>query len=171
METKECRVCLSSENEKSLFSPCLCKGSQSYIHQECLLSMREINENFLYQCPTCKFRYKLSEPLFVKYMLKDEFQIFISLSLSFFLVFLVAGLLKLIFISKKPKISYIRLAMSLIVTIGCPLMFYYNEQPEDFVMPIFTVEACFLYLCYGIHQRTKKFILTNIKAKTKVQSI
>ncbi|KAL7785820.1 hypothetical protein V8C37DRAFT_393429 [Trichoderma ceciliae] len=45
-----------------LLSPCKCKGSQKYVHEGCLNSWRlsnpTVKRNY-WQCPTCKFSYRL----------------------------------------------------------------------------------------------------------------
>ncbi|KJZ70373.1 hypothetical protein HIM_10217 [Hirsutella minnesotensis 3608] len=46
-----------------LLSPCKCKGSQKYVHEGCLNSWRSANpmaERNYWQCPTCKFNYRLA---------------------------------------------------------------------------------------------------------------
>ncbi|PHH90280.1 hypothetical protein CDD83_4081 [Cordyceps sp. RAO-2017] len=46
-----------------LLSPCKCKGSQKYVHEGCLNSWRLANpmaERNYWQCPTCKFNYRLA---------------------------------------------------------------------------------------------------------------
>ncbi|KAH6897409.1 hypothetical protein B0T10DRAFT_476773 [Thelonectria olida] len=46
-----------------LLSPCKCKGSQKYVHEGCLNAWRLANpteaRNY-WQCPTCKFSYRIS---------------------------------------------------------------------------------------------------------------
>lgn len=46
-----------------LLSPCNCKGSSKYVHEGCLNAWRLVNpsatRNF-WQCPTCKFNYRLA---------------------------------------------------------------------------------------------------------------
>ncbi|EWZ96766.1 hypothetical protein FOCG_05581 [Fusarium oxysporum f. sp. radicis-lycopersici 26381] len=46
-----------------LLSPCKCKGSQKYVHEGCLSAWRLANpmeaRNY-WQCPTCKFTYRIS---------------------------------------------------------------------------------------------------------------
>ncbi|VUC33430.1 unnamed protein product [Clonostachys rosea] len=46
-----------------LLSPCKCKGSQKYVHEGCLNAWRLANptatRNY-WQCPTCKFTYRMS---------------------------------------------------------------------------------------------------------------
>lgn len=59
-EERECRICMSSEDEDNLFTPCLCKGSSKYVHRECLNSWRMVDptsKNFT-QCSTCHYTYE-----------------------------------------------------------------------------------------------------------------
>jgi RING-variant domain len=59
----EPRVSYDSEGGK-LISPCKCKGSQKYVHEQCLEAWRMSDPSFrartYWECPTCKFRYKFS---------------------------------------------------------------------------------------------------------------
>ncbi|KAF4976163.1 hypothetical protein FZEAL_7141 [Fusarium zealandicum] len=46
-----------------LLSPCKCRGSQRYVHEGCLNAWRLANpteERNYWQCPTCKFTYRIS---------------------------------------------------------------------------------------------------------------
>ena len=46
-----------------LLSPCKCKGSQKYVHEGCLNAWRATNpmsDRVFWQCPTCKFTYRLT---------------------------------------------------------------------------------------------------------------
>ncbi|OMJ88186.1 hypothetical protein SteCoe_9919 [Stentor coeruleus] len=59
---KVCRVCFEDESEtKKVISPCLCKGSSKYIHEECLYtwitSQAEIKE--INKCEICNFKYNI----------------------------------------------------------------------------------------------------------------
>lgn len=57
MEETICRVCLSPEEPSNLVSPCSCKGTQKYVHRECLSKWRKRSPgNFLSSsyCPVCK---------------------------------------------------------------------------------------------------------------------
>lgn len=86
---RTCRICLDTEEPKfsaatstfgfssstrptyvsddpelgRLLSPCKCKGSQKYVHEGCLNAWRLANpmetRNY-WQCPTCKFSYRIS---------------------------------------------------------------------------------------------------------------
>ncbi|KAJ6260315.1 E3 ubiquitin-protein ligase [Drechslerella dactyloides] len=63
---KQCRICLDTSTEDAdpelgrLISPCLCKGSARYVHEECLRAWRlhSANEQSFYKCPTCHFEYQ-----------------------------------------------------------------------------------------------------------------
>jgi E3 ubiquitin-protein ligase DOA10 len=33
----ECRICLDEDYEENMVDPCLCKGSQRFAHEECLI--------------------------------------------------------------------------------------------------------------------------------------
>lgn len=57
-----CRYCLDSEGE-ALISPCLCKGTQAFIHISCQKKGYEINESAI--CLVCKGRFTniIEEPL------------------------------------------------------------------------------------------------------------
>ncbi|KAI5369326.1 Putative Zinc finger, RING-CH-type, Zinc finger, RING/FYVE/PHD-type [Septoria linicola] len=56
------RVTYESADGGRLLSPCKCKGSQKYVHEECLGAWRRADpmqtRNY-WECPTCRYRYKL----------------------------------------------------------------------------------------------------------------
>ncbi|KAK3344135.1 hypothetical protein B0T25DRAFT_318782 [Lasiosphaeria hispida] len=46
-----------------LMSPCLCKGSQKYVHEGCLQAWRQaspLSDRNFWRCPTCHFEYRLN---------------------------------------------------------------------------------------------------------------
>ena len=57
----ECRICLESEEEEKgeLISPCVCAGSQKYIHRSCLNRWRDGNRDgpAFTNCELCKYEY------------------------------------------------------------------------------------------------------------------
>ncbi|KAF3911469.1 hypothetical protein ABW20_dc0106008 [Dactylellina cionopaga] len=63
---KQCRICLDSTTEDidpelgRLISPCRCRGSARYVHEECLRAWRlhSANSQSFYKCPTCHFEYQ-----------------------------------------------------------------------------------------------------------------
>ena len=40
-----CRICLDSAQAKQLISPCACKGTQQFVHRECLINWQETAMN------------------------------------------------------------------------------------------------------------------------------
>jgi len=55
-----CRICLSSDDPDSLIAPCLCAGTQKWVHRGCLDEWRAQEQVPLAfgNCPTCKFSYR-----------------------------------------------------------------------------------------------------------------
>ncbi|GIZ40639.1 hypothetical protein CKM354_000396800 [Cercospora kikuchii] len=56
------RVTYESEDGGRLLSPCKCKGSQKYVHEECLGAWRRadpLQQRNYWECPTCRYKYKL----------------------------------------------------------------------------------------------------------------
>ena len=52
-----CRICLESTTPEDFISPCLCKGSQQWVHEQCLklwLIKSEKDEKDLTSCEVCK---------------------------------------------------------------------------------------------------------------------
>lgn len=58
-QAEPCRICLQDSDQKDLIQPCLCKGSQQFVHRSCLDEWRAThhNANCFDQCGTCLFRY------------------------------------------------------------------------------------------------------------------
>ena len=54
---KECRICLSDDDESDLISPCSCKGTSLYVHYGCLQEWRwcgSVNKSSCYnRCGSC----------------------------------------------------------------------------------------------------------------------
>ena len=56
-----CRVCRCDDADEPLFSPCLCRGSISYVHQDCLLQWLQVSGKKA--CELCAYPYRFS-PLY-----------------------------------------------------------------------------------------------------------
>ncbi|KAL6901013.1 hypothetical protein ACP4OV_005689 [Aristida adscensionis] len=57
-----CRICLETESEigDELISPCMCKGTQQFVHGSCLDHWRSVKEGFAFShCTTCKAQFHL----------------------------------------------------------------------------------------------------------------
>ncbi|TVU34574.1 hypothetical protein EJB05_16410 [Eragrostis curvula] len=85
-----CRICLESETDPGdeLISPCMCKGTQQFVHRSCLDHWRSVKEGSAFShCTTCKARFHLR----VVFMEDDlcrrlKFRLFVARDV--FLVFL-----------------------------------------------------------------------------------
>lgn len=57
-----CRICLEcdGEDDNDLISPCMCKGTQQFVHRSCLDHWRSVKEGFAFShCTTCKAQFHL----------------------------------------------------------------------------------------------------------------
>lgn len=57
-----CRICLEcdGEDDDELISPCMCKGTQQFVHRACLDHWRSVKEGFAFShCTTCKAQFHL----------------------------------------------------------------------------------------------------------------
>ena len=58
----QCRICLEESSDvKEFIAPCLCNGTNKYVHRHCLDEWRSQDpggKNFL-ECNTCKFKYEI----------------------------------------------------------------------------------------------------------------
>jgi len=81
---RNCRICLESEETRAtgrLFAPCICKGSMKYVHTKCLNEWRALatgTKNF-YECPQCKFKYKIERTPLANFFENDRIAIVIAL--------------------------------------------------------------------------------------------
>lgn len=63
-----CRICLQKAdiiNKRFLIDPCDCKGSQRYVHKDCLKRWVDISKKYE-SCPTCQSQYSVRFHLFNK---------------------------------------------------------------------------------------------------------
>ncbi|KAG8495631.1 hypothetical protein CXB51_013413 [Gossypium anomalum] len=97
-----CRICLECDGEEAepcangcfvliddeLISPCMCKGTQQFVHRACLDHWRSVKEGFSFShCTTCQARFHLRVELFEgNSWRKLKFRIFVARDV--FLVFL-----------------------------------------------------------------------------------
>ena len=63
--SKQCRICLDTDNQSDIISPCLCSGGSAFIHRKCLNHWRSRNARgigFEY-CDICHFKYVIETVL------------------------------------------------------------------------------------------------------------
>ncbi|XP_010925138.1 uncharacterized protein [Elaeis guineensis] len=77
-----CRICLEHDSEPGdeLISPCMCKGTQQFVHRSCLDHWRSVKEGFAFShCTTCKAQFHLQVELFKdNSWRKIKFRIFVA---------------------------------------------------------------------------------------------
>lgn len=58
---RQCRICLSCDEQEDLIAPCLCMGSVRWVHRGCLDEWRaqELRLNSFSHCELCKFEYRV----------------------------------------------------------------------------------------------------------------
>lgn len=76
-----------------LIRPCLCKGSQKYVHEGCLQQWRYSNSACLqktnfWQCPTCKFQYRLERMKWSRLIISPITRIGITLTVILAAIFI-----------------------------------------------------------------------------------
>ncbi|XP_002984472.2 E3 ubiquitin-protein ligase MARCH1 [Selaginella moellendorffii] len=86
-----CRICLecdSGEPGDELISPCMCKGTQQFVHRSCLDHWRSVKEGFAFShCTTCKAQFHLVPEIPEDYSWRKlKFKLFVARDV--FLVFL-----------------------------------------------------------------------------------
>jgi len=78
-----CRICLELEGcdpDDELIAPCLCKGTQQFVHRSCLDHWRSVKEGFAFShCTTCKAQFHLRAEVPEDYSLRKlKFRIFVA---------------------------------------------------------------------------------------------
>ncbi|KAK1550704.1 hypothetical protein Q3G72_023435 [Acer saccharum] len=82
-----CRICLESDGEPDdeLISPCMCKGTQQFVHRSCLDHWRSVKEGFAFShCTTCKAQFHLQVALFEENSWRQiKFRLFVARDVFF----------------------------------------------------------------------------------------
>ncbi|XP_034652010.1 E3 ubiquitin-protein ligase MARCH4 [Drosophila subobscura] len=73
-----CRICHNADNPEQLVSPCLCKGSLTYVHVHCL--ERWISTSRCTICELCQFQYNTEQTL--RYSCLQSLRIWYSRAMS-----------------------------------------------------------------------------------------
>jgi len=92
--TSRARVRYVSEDPElgRLISPCLCKGSQRYVHEGCLQAWRRsspLSDRNFWRCPTCHFEYRLSRLRYGRWLSSKPLRGLITLCVLMLTVFLM----------------------------------------------------------------------------------
>lgn len=75
-----------------LIRPCKCRGSQQYVHEGCLQEWRHADPSYgrrtYFECPTCKFQYRLERIKWSRWLTSTTLQIFITFAIMLTTIFL-----------------------------------------------------------------------------------
>ena len=52
--SRQCRICLDTENQESMISPCMCRGTSAYIHEACFQQYLDYFPDRV--CRVCNYR-------------------------------------------------------------------------------------------------------------------
>jgi hypothetical protein len=82
-----------SSDQKSgrLIRPCKCKGSSRYVHEGCLQKWRHADPAYerrnYWDCPTCKFRYRLERMIWARLISSQILQVLLTVFILFMTIF------------------------------------------------------------------------------------
>jgi hypothetical protein len=92
-----CRICFDGDSADSgprrLFSPCLCSGSMSSVHVECLNAWRRASNNSTsyYACDQCRYKYRFQRTWWAELTERADVQN-AAVALIFLVAVLIAGI-------------------------------------------------------------------------------
>jgi hypothetical protein len=76
-----------------LIRPCKCRGSQAYVHEGCLQEWRHADPRYgkrnFWECPTCKFRYRLERMKWSRLITSTVTQILLTIAIMFMAIFML----------------------------------------------------------------------------------
>ncbi len=131
-EKTACRICLETTNnyDNPLISPCLCRGSQSHVHELCLNRWREINPRFGSSCQICSFRYRFSVRFPVIHDLLTEYITSVVVTAAIFIIAIIVDvkLMK----KRESKISLLLMFLGFYAIAIYIIDFVENQHQDDF---------------------------------------
>lgn len=81
-----------SEDGGRLIRPCLCKGSQKYVHEGCLTLWRlqdPTQKRNYWQCPTCKYNYRLGRMTWAHWVGSSVAQVALTIAIVLVVIFML----------------------------------------------------------------------------------
>lgn len=130
-----CRICLDSANPNQLISPCACKGTQQYVHRDCLLNWQETAmDTFLTSpskpsfanfnvCNICKTPYNLNSSYRKLLYLSPHVDYLLTKYKTHLYIFILLTIILLFFIP-------LFLMIFFYITTGLFLCYHNNMRPQ-----------------------------------------
>ncbi|AJG42932.1 E3 ubiquitin-protein ligase MARCH1 isoform X2 [Harp seal herpesvirus] len=69
LPTRPCKICMSEVTEDEFFTPCNCKGSLAFVHQDCLDSWLKTSKQV--QCFICNYSFHVKTLPLIKWTLPE----------------------------------------------------------------------------------------------------
>eukprot|EP00981_Chlorochromonas_danica_P000489 scaffold99_cov160-Ochromonas_danica.AAC.2 len=89
-----CRICQTTQSEmpeKVLIRPCLCSGSQAFVHVDCLNQWRATSSEAFTKCSICQYQYQIKRSVWTS-LLSHSFTVSALCSGAFLCTCLLIGL-------------------------------------------------------------------------------
>lgn len=86
------RVTYTSEDGGRLLRPCKCKGTQKYVHEDCLNAWRladPLQKRNYWECPTCRYRYHLQRLTWATHISSTGAQIALTIAILLGTIFVL----------------------------------------------------------------------------------
>ncbi|QIW97201.1 hypothetical protein AMS68_002719 [Peltaster fructicola] len=86
------RVTYTSSEGGRLLRPCKCKGTQKYVHEDCLSAWRmadPLAKRNYWECPTCRYRYHLQRLTWAAYISSTSSQLGLTMLILLVTVFVL----------------------------------------------------------------------------------
>jgi len=91
-----CRICQMRQSEAPemrMIRPCLCSGSVSYVHTDCLNRWRSMSTAAYFTCSICRYNYRIERTLVAQLLMQESFAVALAAILILTLCFAVGGIL------------------------------------------------------------------------------
>jgi len=122
LDVKECRICLEDDLIKNMITPCLCIGTNKYVHHYCLKKFIMLSENqtFKSKCYICKYEYN--------YEIKDVYCT--TCNLSLFILNILLTFTLLVYIYYNIFNIFINTLISLCILIPFIMNFFFSTKKK-----------------------------------------
>ena len=101
MTSAECRFCLETDTVENLLSPCHCKGSSQYVHNDCLMRWYNTEPTRGIRCNTCLAVYEREASHSIERIFYPHALIALRMKHPFFTIVFIHWILTLCFSSSK----------------------------------------------------------------------
>ena len=105
--TAECRFCLETDVLQNLISPCLCRGSSKYVHNDCLMRWYATEPARGTRCNTCLTEYVREGSHSIEFLYFPHISIAVKMNYPLFSFVLFHWILILVFNTIRPILFFV----------------------------------------------------------------